>query len=175
MRIAAVLLSLLIAAPLAAQEAPAFEEPLEEPRVPWAKVGLFGFGARLGVDFEGEGQAVASMALDLGYVADERLRVRFSGELGFLNSDNTYLANLELIYRFMPDSALAIPYVGGGLGLFGRAECEADPDCPALWAQFVLGFEMRLRDEMNWLVEYHAEDAFRRHRVFIGLATRRRP
>jgi hypothetical protein len=164
MRIAAVLLSLLIAAPLAAQEAPAFEEPLEEPRVPWAKVGLFGFGARLGVDFEGEGQAVASMALDLGYVADE-----------LLNSDNTYLANLELIYRFMPDSARAIPYVGGGLGLFGRAECEADPDCPALWAQFVLGFEMRLRDEMNWLVEYHAEDAFRRHRVFIGLATRRRP
>jgi hypothetical protein len=175
MRIAAVLLSLLIAVPLGAQEAPAFEEPLEEARVPWAKVGLFGFGARLGVDFEGEGQAVASMALDLGYVADERLRVRFSGELGFLNSDNTYLANLELVYRFMPDSALAIPYVGGGLGLFGRAECEADPDCPALWAQFVLGFEMRLRDEMNWLVEYHAEDAFRRHRVFIGLATRRRP
>jgi hypothetical protein len=172
MRIAAVLLSFLIAAPLAAQEAePAFEEP----RVPWARVGLFGFGVRLGVDFEGDGQAVASMALDLGYVADERLRVRLSGELGFLNSDNTYLANLELIYRFMPDSAPAIPYVGGGLGLFGRAECEADPDCPALWAQFALGFEMRLRDEMNWLVEYHAEDTFRRHRVFVGLATRRRP
>jgi hypothetical protein len=172
MRIAAAFVCLLIAVPVAAQEP---EPYLEEPGGPWARVGLFGFGARLGADFEDDGQAVASLALDLGYVADERLRVRLSGELGFLNSDNTYLANLELLYRFMPDSALAIPYVGGGLGLFGRAECDADPDCPALWAQFVLGFEMRVRDGMNWLVEYHPEDAFRRHRIFIGLATRRRP
>ncbi|UCF41894.1 MAG: hypothetical protein JSW43_06120 [Gemmatimonadota bacterium] len=179
MRIAAALLLFLIARPLSAQEP--VQEPFrpdtvqEEPWVPWARVGLFGFGARLGADFEGGGQAVASLALDLGYVADERLRVRLSGELGFLNTDNTYVTSLELVYRFMPDSALAIPYVGGGLGLSGRAECEADPDCPALWLQFALGFEIRLRDEMNWLVEYRPEDAFRRHRVLIGLATRRRP
>ena len=177
MRIARPLLSLLIAAPLAAQEPE--QEPFlrdtvqEETRVPWAKVGLFGFGARLGADFEGEGQVVAGLAFDLGYVADDRLRVRLSGELGFLNTDNTYVTNLELVYRFMPDSANAIPYVGGGVALFGRAECEADPNCPELWVQFVLGFEMRLREEMNWLVEYHPENAFRRHRVFIGLTTRR--
>lgn len=172
MRIAPALVSLLIAVPLAAQEPEPFTP---ESQAPWARVGLFGFGARLGVDFEDDGQAVASVALDVGYVADPRLRVRLSGELGFLNSDNTYLANAELIYRFMPDSAGAIPYVGGGVGLFGRAECEADPDCPALWVQFVLGFELRLRDELNWMVEYHPEDAFRRHRVFVGLTTRRRP
>jgi hypothetical protein len=168
---------LLIATPLAAQEPE--QEPFvpetvqEEVRVPWAKVGLFGFGARLGLDFEEEGQAVVSLAFDLGYVADERLRVRLSGELGFLNTDNTYVTSLELVYRFMPDSARAIPYVGGGVGLFGRAACETDPNCPDLWLQFVLGFEMRVRDGMNWLVEYHPQDAFRRHRVFIGLATRR--
>jgi hypothetical protein len=177
MRIAPALVSLLIAAPLAAQEPE--QEPFladtvpAETRVPWAKVGLFGFGARLGADFEGDGQAVVSLAFDLGYVADDRLRVRLSGELGFLNIDNTYVTSLELVYRFMPDSAKAIPYVGGGVGLFGRAECEADPDCPELWLQFVLGFEIRLREGMNWLVEYHPEDAFRRHRVFIGLTTRR--
>ena len=177
MRIAPALVSLLLAAPLAAQEPE--QEPFdpeaaqEETRVPWAKVGLFGFGARLGVDFEGEGQAVAGVALDLGYVADERLRVRLSGELGFLNIDNTYVTSLELIYRFMPDSAKAIPYLGAGVGLFGRAACDADPECPELWLQFALGFEMRLRDGMNWLIEYHPQNALRRHRVFIGLTTRR--
>jgi len=46
-------------------------------------------------------------------------------------------------------------------------------DCPAFWAQFVLGFELKLRNQINWLLEYHAEDAFRRHRVFVGLTTRR--
>lgn len=173
---------MLIAAPLAAQEPvqEAVQEPFlpdtlqEQPRMPWARIGLFGFGARFGVDFEDDGQAVTGLALDVGYVADDRLRVRLSGELGFLNTDNTYVTSLELVYRFMPDSALAIPYVGAGVGVFGRTECEADPDCPDLWLQFALGFEMRLREEMNWLVEYHPEDAFRRHRVFIGLATRRR-
>ncbi len=178
MRIVRALLTLLIAAPLAAQEPG--QEPFqpdtipEEMRAPWIKLGVFGFGARIGVDFEGEGQAVAGLALDLGYVADERLRLRLVGEIGILSTDNTYVTSLEFAYRFMPDSARAIPYVGMGVGLFGRAECETDPDCPAIWAQFVFGFEMRLREQMNWLIEYHPEDTFRRHRLFIGLTTRER-
>jgi hypothetical protein len=161
-----------MAAPLPAQE---FGEPFDAPAAePKAKLGIFGFGVRMGVDFEGEGQLVASTALDLGYVLSSRLRLRGSADIGIFGGDNTYVGNLELVFRILPDTSLAVPYAGLGVGLFGRAECEPDPECPSVWAQFVLGFEVRLRDEVNWLVEYHPQDAFRRQRVLIGLTTRRR-
>jgi hypothetical protein len=36
-----------------------------------------------------------------------------------------------------------------------------------------LGFELRLREGLAWLLECRPEDALRRHRIFIGLTTRR--
>ena len=42
-------------------------------------VGLYGFGARAGVDFEGAGQAIVSIAVDAGHVFTDRLRLRPSG------------------------------------------------------------------------------------------------
>lgn len=137
------------------------------------QLGIFGFSARAGVDFEAQGQALASFALDLGDLYTDRLRLRPSAELGFGWGYNTYVANLEVVYRFTADTVIAVPYVGGGVALAGQEECGAIDDCPSVWAQFVLGFEMKLRDPISWLLEYHAEDSFRRHRLFVGLTTRR--
>lgn len=139
------------------------------------QVGLYGFSARGGVDVEGDGQALVSVALDIGSLFVDRLRMRPSGEIGVLNGDNTYVANLELVYRFTSDADAAVPYIGTGIGLAGRGACATDPNCPALWVQFALGFELRVRDRLSWLLEYHPEDAFRRQRMFIGLTTRRGP
>jgi len=142
----------------------------QEPRT---DIGLYGFSARGGVDFDGPGQAIVSMALDVGHLFTQRLRLRPSGDLGFLGDDNTYVASLELVYRFVDDVQPVVPYVGTGLGLFGRELCGQDPGCPGVWIQLAVGFEVRVRDPVSWLLEYHAMDAFDRHRFMIGLTTRR--
>ena len=51
--------------------------------------------------------------------------------------------------------------------------CDVAPDCPKVWPQFSLGFEVKFRPGINWLLEYRGEDALRRHRFFVGLTTRR--
>jgi hypothetical protein len=145
---------------------------------PSSAIGLYGFSARGGVDFEGSGQAVVSVALDAGHLFTDRLRLRPSAEIGFLGGDvpdNTYLANLEVVYRIVGDREVAVPYVGTGLGIFGRDDCGADDACPGVWLQFVLGFEVGLRDGIAWVLEYHPVDAFRRQRILVGLTTRRGP
>jgi hypothetical protein len=172
MRVLSIMIVALFAAPAAAQnlyQPPEVESGSGRP----FQLGLFGFSARAGVDFEGQGQAIAGVALDLGDLYTDRLRLRPSAELGFGWGDNTYVANIEVVYRFTADSVVAVPYVGGGAALSGQEGCASVDDCPRVWAQFVLGFELRLRNQINWLLEYHAEDAFRRHRLFIGLTTRR--
>lgn len=141
---------------------------------PHTDIGLYGFSARGGADFEGPGQAIVSVALDVGHLFTRRLRLRPSGDLGFLGDDNTYVASFEVLYRLLDDTRAAVPYVGAGLGLFGQELCGQDPGCPGVWIQFAAGIELRARDPMNWLVEYHAMDAFDRHRFMIGLTTRRR-
>lgn len=172
MRVLLVILALLFTASLAAQnEYRPADNNGSESRL--FQLGLFGFSARAGVDLEGQGQALASFALDMGNLCTERLRLRPSAELGFGWGDNTYVANLEALYRFTADGDVAVPYVGGGVALTGREGCGESDDCPAIWAQFVLGFELRLRHHVSWLLEYHAEDALRRHRLFVGLTTRR--
>ena len=166
MRVALAVVSLLAAgAPAAGQDTTA--------TTPSSALGLYGFGVRGGIDFEGEGQAVVSVAFDMGHLFTERLRIRPTAELGFLGSDNTYLASAELVYRILDDRETAVPYVGAGLGLWGREECSTDDSCPGLWLQFALGFEIRIRDRISWLVEYHPLDAFRRQRILIGFTTRR--
>ncbi len=138
------------------------------------KIGVYGFSARLGWDFEeDDGGSLLSVALDLGNLGMDQVRLRPSVELGFANDVDTYVVNGEIIYRFTPDTERAIPYVGLGLGIAGRDDCSTFPGCPEAWLQFALGFELTLRDNMSWLLEYHAEDALNRHRLFVGLSTRR--
>jgi hypothetical protein len=172
MRILPLFFGLLYSGSLAAQDD--YQPPdLDEGSTRPFQLGLYGFAVRAGVDFEGQGQAVASFALDMGDLYTDRLRLRPSAELGFGWGDNTYVANAEVVYRFTADTAVAVPYIGGGAALSGQEGCGLIDDCPRFWAQFVLGFELRLRHQINWLLEYHAEDAFKRHRIFVGLTTRR--
>jgi len=137
------------------------------------KLGLLGFGVRGGVDVRGAGQLVLGSALDVGNLFTTRLRLRPSAEVGVFNGPNTYVGNFEALWRFTDDEEVATPYVGLGLGLAGRDNCGADPSCPGLWLNLVFGFELRYRSTFNWLLEYHGMDAMRRHRIYVGLTTRR--
>ncbi|MCH7775883.1 MAG: hypothetical protein IH878_04995 [Gemmatimonadetes bacterium] len=136
------------------------------------KIGFYGFGTRLGWDLE-DGDAIISITFDLGNLGSDQVRLRPSAEIGFGEDVDTYVVSAELLYRFTPDTEKAIPYVGLGLAVAGRDNCSTGPSCPEAWLQFVLGFEVEFRSSMNWLLEYHAEDALNRHRLFFGLTTRR--
>jgi hypothetical protein len=162
MRASLGLLLLLCAAPLAAQGA--------EGKF---GVGLFGFAAATGIDFSGDDQLLFATTFDLGNLYGERLRLRGGGELGIGSELNTYVFNAEIMFRFLSDTMGAVPYVGAGAGLFTQEACDSAAGCPSLWLQFALGFELRIRDHLAWFMEYHAEDVFRRARIFIGLTTRR--
>ncbi len=135
--------------------------------------GLYGFSMRMGLDIEGDTQPLVSLALDLGDVLTRRLRLRPSAEIGFGNAVDSYVVNAEIMFRFVDDTEAAVPYIGGGLGVAGQDNCGPAPDCPEVWLQFALGFEIKIREFLNWLLEYHAEDGLQRHRLFIGLSTRR--
>jgi hypothetical protein len=137
------------------------------------RVGLFGFGARAGFDFEGSGQLVVGATLDAGDVFTSHVRLRPSAEVGVFNGPNTYITSLEGLWRFTKDDDVATPYAGVGFSIAGHEDCGADADCPALWANVVVGFELRYRSTFNWLLEYHGMDWLRRHRFYIGLTTRR--
>jgi hypothetical protein len=102
-----------------------------------------------------------------------RLRIRPSAEIGFLNGDDTYVGSLEAVYRLAGDNETVIPYLGAGFALAGHRDCSADASCPAVWLTTVLGIEVRYRSTFNWLIEYHALDAFQRNRFYLGLSTRR--
>lgn len=137
------------------------------------RIGLFGFGVRGGVDFRRSSQLILGGTLDVGDLFSSRVRLRPSAELGVFNGPNTYVINMETLWRFTDDEEVATPYVGLGLGLAGRENCGADPQCPDLWFNMVFGFELRYRSTFNWLLEYHAMDRIRRNRLYIGLTTRR--
>ena len=96
-----------------------------------------------------------------------------TAEVGLFNGANTYVGNFEVLWRFTTDEEVATPYIGGGLALAGRDGCGTDPGCPGLWLNAVFGFELHYRSTFNWLVEYHGMDAMRRHRLYVGLTTRR--
>ena len=136
-------------------------------------VGLEGFTTRFGIDVTDENQAVIGVGLDLGNVGSDRFRFRSIAEIGFGTGTDTYVIGADVVYRFTPDTERAVPYVGIGPGVFTAEDCAAFADCPKVWAQFTIGFELRLRQPFNWLLEYRAEDAFGRHRLFVGLTTRR--
>jgi len=161
---------LLRAVPLGAQ---AFHPPPVGSQAGGTKLGLLGFGLRVGADFSGQGQAVLGGTIDAGSLFTDRLRLRPSAEIGILNGANTYAGSLELVYRFAADHNAVVPYTGGGVALAGHAECGSDSGCPGVWVNVVVGFEVRYRSTFNWLLEYHAMDAFRHNRLYVGLTSRR--
>src|SRR5262245_46516231 len=99
MRALAVIL-LLAASPLAAQN---FAPPDASAPAGGVRLGLFGFGTRLGFDVAGDKQVVGGFTIDAGHLFSDRVRVRPSAEIGFGNGANTYLLNFELMYRFTSD------------------------------------------------------------------------
>jgi len=137
------------------------------------RIGLFGFGVRGGVDFRRSSQLVLGSTLDIGDLFSNRLRLRPSAEIGVFHGPNTYVGNFELLWRFTNDEEVATPYIGAGLGVAGHDGCGTDPHCPGLWLNTAFGFELRYRSTFNWILEYHGMDRLRRHRLFIGLTTRR--
>jgi hypothetical protein len=168
--VAMVLLGTLAANIAAAQE---FVPPKSPGARTGTRIGLFGFGVRGGIDLRGAGQVVLGTTLDVGDLFTNRVRLRPSAEIGVFNGPNTYVGNFEALWRFTDDEEVATPYVGLGLGLAGRENCGADPKCPGLWLNLVFGFELHYRSTFNWVAEYHGMDALRRHRVYVGLTTRR--
>ena len=170
MRIVMLVLGTVLAARLAAAQE--FVPPKTDGHG-GTRIGLFGFGVRGGVDLRASSQLVLGTTLDIGDLFTNRVRLRPSAELGLFNGPNTYVANMEALWRFTDDEEVATPYVGLGLGVAGREGCGADPQCPDLWLNLVFGFELRYRSTFNWLLEYHAMDRLRRHRLYIGLITRR--
>ena len=87
------------------------------------RFGLFGFGVRGGVDLSGNSQMVFGVTLDAGNLGTSRLRVRPSGEIGFFNTENSYVGSFEALYRFTGDEQAATPYVGAGVSLAGHKSC----------------------------------------------------
>jgi hypothetical protein len=168
------LLALLAAGgafPLATQEF--HPPPVPRARGGGTRLGLLGFGVRGGIDLAGNSQMVFGATLDAGNLFVPRFRLRPSGEIGVFNGGNSYTGSFEALYRFTGDEQTVTPYVGGGFSLVGHDACGNDPDCPDLWANLVVGFELHYRSTFNWLLEYHAMDRFRHNRFYVGLTTRR--
>jgi hypothetical protein len=170
MRILMLVLVALAAAPIAAAQDLV---PPKTGRHGGTRIGLFGFGVRGGVDVRRSSQLVLGTTLDVGDLFSDRVRLRPSAELGVFNGPSTYVVNMETLWRFTDDEEVATPYVGLGLGIAGRENCGADPNCPDLWFNMVFGFELRYRSTFNWVLEYHGMDRIRRNRLYIGLTTRR--
>ena len=137
------------------------------------RIGIFGFGVRGGLELKSEGQFVLGTTLDMGDLFTNRIRLRPSFDLGVFNGPSTYAGSLDALWRFTADEEVATPYVGLGFSVAGHQGCGDDPQCPDLWLNLTFGFELRYRSTFNWLLEYRALDALDRHRVFIGLTTRR--
>ena len=165
-----VLLALLCAGAVSAQE---FQPPAAAGPPRGTRIGLYGFGARAGFELSGQSLVVFGATLDVGQLWSDRFRLRPSGEIGLLDGPNTFVASLEAAFRFTDDVAPVVPYAGGGFSVAGHDDCSTDPDCPGLWINLVLGAELHFRSTFSWLLEYHAMDAFDRHRFYVGLTTRR--
>ena len=129
-------------------------------------VDIFAFSTRAGAQVNKDGQAVIGSTVDLVQLGIPRLRLRPSFEVGFGQPEKSLGINVEAIYRFQPDAAPAIPYVGLGIGYYDDGVTEYG------WPTVALGFELPLRRSYNWLVEYHGLDGLKRSRFFIGLTTR---
>lgn len=127
-------------------------------------IGVLGFSTRAGGQVTQDGQAVIGTTLDLVQLWSPRVRLRPSAEVGFGRPEKSLGANLEVVFRFQPETAPAIPYLGAGVGYYDDGSVER------VWPTFVLGFELPYRPGIRWLVEYHALDGLRQSRFLVGLA-----
>ncbi len=131
-------------------------------------VDIFAFSVRGGVDVTHGAQWVLGTSLDVAELWSPRVRFRPSVEIASTGGSSVQFHWAgEIIYRFMPDNAAAIPYVGLGLG--HMSNCSG---CTTIWPTVVIGFELQFRPSFNWLLEYHALDRLGRHRFLVGLSTR---
>ena len=168
-RAAALALLCCLAGPLAAQE---FRPPDTGRREPASQVtdpgcfcfGLFQFSTRAGGQFTKDEQAVIGTTVDIAELGSPQLRLRASGEVGFGRPEQSIGANAEVYWRFQPDRAPAIPYIGLGAGYYD------DGSVDHVWPTVVLGFELPFRAGVHWLIEYHALDGLSRSRFLVGLA-----
>ena len=115
-----------------------------------------------------------------GFSSSSKLNWADTGWISTLQAAGRRVITVDLpgrgrtqLYRFTGDNQGVIPYLGGGMSLAGHADCGSDPGCPALWVNVVFGFELHYRSTFNWILEYHGMDALRRHRLYVGLTTRR--
>ena len=170
MRSATLALLCCLAAPLAAQE---FHPP-DSGRPAAASqattdpgclcFGLFAFSTRAGGQLNKDQQAVIGTTLDIMQLGAPQLRLRASAETGFGRPERSIGANAEMYWRFQPDRAPAIPYIGAGVGYYD------DGTTDHVWPTVVLGFELAFRSNAHWLIEYHSLDGLGRARFLIGLA-----
>jgi hypothetical protein len=132
------------------------------------RVDLFSFSTRAGIDASRRARWVLGSTVEVAELWSSRVRVRPSLEIASdTGSTVTFHWAGEIMYRFQPDDAPAIPYVGIGIGHMSR--CHG---CTTIWPTVALGFELHFRPGFNWLVEYHPLDRLGRHRFLVGLATR---
>lgn len=127
---------------------------------------LLAFSTRGGAQVNKDQQFVLGSTVDVVQLWTPQARVRGSFEVGFGRPTTSLAVNAEILYRLQPDNAPAIPYVGLGVGYYD------DSAVKKLWPTVAMGFELKFRRSMNWLLEYHALDGLRRSRFLIGLATR---
>jgi hypothetical protein len=130
--------------------------------------GLLGFSTRIGADLTDGGALVLGSAFDVAQLGSPQVRLRPSFEFSGAGTSTALHLALEVIYRFQPDRAPAIPYVGLGAGYFSQASASRH----TVWPTLVMGFELAFRPSFNWLLEYHSLDRLGRHRFLVGLSTR---
>jgi len=165
-RLALFLAGLAVAAPAAAQD---FQPPESHgaSTSSGVRIDLLGFSSRVGVDASHGGAVVLGSAVDVAELGSPQVRLRPSFEYSGTGSVTSLHLATEVIYRFQPDRAPAIPYLGLGLGFYAPSEGS-----DRLWLNVVMGFELAFRPSFNWLLEYHALDRLGRHRFLVGLSTR---
>jgi hypothetical protein len=160
-------IALVLAAPAAAQEFQPPQGGRGESGGARLKIDLLGFSTRAGIDLRSGGSLVLGSTVDIAQLWSPSVRLRPSFEFSGGGSTTAEHVAMEVVYRFQPDQAEAIPYVGMGLGYF-----HVESGGTKTWPTVVMGFELRFRPSFNWLLEYHALDRLDRHRFLVGLATR---
>ncbi|MFI5279258.1 MAG: hypothetical protein ACHQU1_02090, partial [Gemmatimonadales bacterium] len=82
------------------------------------RLGIFGFSTRAGMQVNKGSQGVIGSSLDIVEFGTPAVRLRPNLEMGFGSPDHSLAFNTEVIYRFQPDQAPAIPYLGLGIGYY---------------------------------------------------------
>jgi hypothetical protein len=163
----------LFLAGLACAAAPAAAQDFQPPESRAAagpsgvRIDLLGFSSRVGIDVSRGGALVLGSAVDIAELGSPQVRLRPSFEYSGAAGTTAIHVATEVIFRFQPDRAPAIPYLGLGLGYYAPSEGSE-----RLWLNVVMGFELAFRPSFNWLMEYHALDRLGRHRFLVGLSTR---